>query len=315
MISTDITEEEVKKFQGLFEFLKRLAADGVTPLIEKQLLAMLEHATPYFAHLVMTSVFPEFHRITINKNVIGSNKRIRDIKFLKYPPAEKVSKYGRCNLPKQSVLYGAFIHMTALNELKPQVGDLITHSTWRVKHNQPLTYCPIFKNQPTEKKVINPRTLEINNLYVRELNKFPRHAKIQVDNLVQFIADAFSKRVSPNNHLDYIFSAYFSNKIFNEFEKGQIEAIYYPSVQDSLSFENIAIKPDVFDKKYELTEVKDSIVIVDPSNGRGGYLMDGLSECKTFDYASEKILWDMNKLHQPREKIFEHKLNYGLDLE
>ncbi len=314
MISPDIPEEDVNKFRGLVDYLKKLADDGVTPLIEKQLLAMLDHATPFFTHLVMKDIFPEFHRITINKNVIGKNKRIRDITFLKYPPADKVSKYGRCNLPKQSVLYGAFMYMTAPNELKPNVGDLITHSTWRVRNNQTLTYCPIFKNQPTKENVINPRTLEINGAYQKELANFPANVKAQLDNLVQFVADSFTKRVNPENHLDYIFSAYFSNKILYEFSSGEIEAIYYPSVQGNLSFENIAIKPVVFDKKYDLIEVKDSIVIVDPSNGKGGYGMDGLGESKSFDYAAGQIIWDMNKLRQPRERIFEHKLNFGLEL-
>jgi len=314
MISTDISEDEVKRFQGLVQFLKKLADDGVTPLIEKQVLEMLNHATPFFSHLVMTDVFPEFHRITINKNVVGSNKRIRDISFLKYPPADKVTRYGRCNLPKQTVLYGSFIHMTALNELKPVKGDLITHAIWNVKGDQPLKYCPIFKNQPPSGDVINPRTLKINDLFEKELAKFPQFTKSQITNLAQFVADAFTKKIT-GNHLDYVFSAYFANKILYDFEGGSIEAIYYPSVQDKLSFENIAIKPEAFDSKYELVEVKDSIVIVDLSNGRGGYMMEGLGESKSFDYASGKINWDMNKVGQSKERIFEHKLNYGLELE
>lgn len=315
MIPHDISEDEVKKFQGLVEYLKRLADDGITPLIERQVLAMLDNATPFFTHLVMVDTFHEFHRITINKNVLGENKRIRDIQYLKYPPADKISRYGRCNLPRQSVLYGSFMYLTTLSELKPRVGDLITHSIWRVKNNQSLTFCPIFKNQPTKEQVINPRTLNINRLYEKELKSFPNYARIQIDTLVQFIADAFTKRINPENHLDYVFSAHFANKILYEFTNGSIEAIYYPSVPSNLSFENIAIKPNVFDSKYDLVEVKDVIVIGDPSNGRGGYSMEGLGDCKSFDYAKGKILWDMSKIRQSRERVFEHKLNYGLELE
>ncbi len=133
MISTDTSKDEIEKFRKLLDYIKRLSEDGVTPLIEKQLLLMLNNSIQFFSHLILTDVFPEIHRLTINKRVIGSNNRIREINHLRYPPACKVSKYGRCNFPKQSVLYASFLHMTAMNETQPHIGDLITESVWRVK--------------------------------------------------------------------------------------------------------------------------------------------------------------------------------------
>jgi hypothetical protein len=313
MIPKDIEDKDLQNFQRLLEYFTQLAEDGVTSLIEKQLLLMLDHTIPFFANLVMTEGFYELKRITINKNVVGSNKRIYEIKYLKYPPAEKVTKYGRCNLPGQSVFYGSFLSMTALNEMRPNQGDLITESTWRLTGDQPIIYCPIFKNQPKKKDFINPRTFEINQIYERKVKDYPEKVRNQIDSLLQFVTDAFTKYVHPSNHLNYIFSAYFSNKIFNNFEDGKIEAIYYPSVKEKLSFENIALKADVFDKRYELIKVKDSIVDMDPRSGSGGYMMLGLGECKNFDYASGKILWETNELHQPKERITELKSKYGLE--
>jgi hypothetical protein len=274
---------------------------------------MLEHAIPFFSNLVLTGTFPELKRITINRNVVGANKRIRDICYLKYPPANKVTKYGRCNLPGQSVFYGTFISMTALFEMRPRIGDLITESTWRLKGDQPLIYCPIFKNQPIRKDVINPRTFNLNQLYIEKLNEYPINIRRQIDSLVQFVTDSFTKQVHTSNHLNYIFSAYFSNKILNVFENGSIEAIYYPSVKEKLSFENIAIKTDVFDRKYELIEVKDSVVDMDPFRG-GGYFMYGLDECKSFDYAAGKILWEPDCQHQSKETLLELKYKFGFEL-
>lgn len=307
-------KNEVENFQKLLEFLKRLSEDGITPLIEKQLLLMLDNTIPFFSHLILTDTFPEIHRLTINKRVIGTNKRIREIKHLKYPPANKLSKYGRCNFPKQSVLYASFVHMTAMNETQPRIGDLITESVWRVRSNQPLKYCPIFKNQPKGENVINPRTYEINQIYIKKLREYPDYIREQIDALVQFVADEFTKRVQPNADLDYIFSAYFSNKIFTDFEDGAIEAIYYPSVKDRLSFENLAIKPNVFDDKYDLVEVKDSVCVMDTTNGKGGYSFLGLSVCKSFDYSSGKILWDPKKLHQSAETMLDLKKRYNVDI-
>src|SRR5690606_16007235 len=120
--------------------------------------------------------------------------------------------------------YGAFDLLTVLSELKPRIGDLITKSIWRVKDNQSLTFSPIFKNQPVEGDVVNPRMSQINHIYEKQLKGYPQNTKMQIDTLVQFIADAFTKTISSKNHLDYIFSAYFSDRILNDFSFGEIEA-------------------------------------------------------------------------------------------
>lgn len=306
--------EDIENFRHLIEYLKQLSDDGVSQNIEKQILQLLDNTIPFFAHLVLEEEFSEIHRLTINKRVLGENKRIRDIKYLKYPPADRVSRYGRCNYHGQSVLYSSFLEFTAMTESQPRAGDLITESTWRVRGNQTLKYCPISKNQPTH-GVTNLRTLQINRIFEKLLKTYPENEQEKIDILVQFVADVFTKTVNPNNHFDYIFSAYFSNKIFNDFEDGTIEAIYYPSVKEKLSFENLAIKPDVFDRKYELVEVKDSVCQADPTNGRGGFLFHGLSDCKSFDYSSGKILWEAEKIYQPPSILKDLKERYGLDLE
>lgn len=315
MTLNEIEDKDVENFKALLDYLKQLSEDGINSLIEKPLLKMLDLSLPFFTNLVLIGEFRELKRITINKNVVGQNKRIYDIKFLKYPPAEKIKKYGRCNYPGQSVLYASFLAFTALNEMKPRVGDLITETTWRAKRNQTLKYCPIFKNQPLKEKFINPRTLDLNRLYKNKIKTYPENVRKQIDAFVQFVTDSFTKRVYSKNHYDYIFSAYFSDKIFHHFEDGDIEAIYYPSVQEKLSFENVAIKPEVFDKKFELTEVHDSVVVTDPSNGRGGYMMEGLGECKSFDFASGKVLWDLDKFLQPDYRLNELKKYFGIKFE
>lgn len=311
----DIDEEEVKKLEVLFQYLTQLADDGITPLIEKQVILLLDNCVKFFSHLCFTDCFPEIKRLTINRNVIGRNKRISDIKYLKYPPSDLVKKYGRCNMPNQSILYSAFDMLTVLNELKPQKGDLITISTWRVKNRQQLKCCPIFRNQPAEIDVVNPRTLDFDNIFQERLAEYPTNIQNLILQLVQFISDSFSKKIDTRNHLDYIFSAYFSNKIFNEFENGTIEAIYYPSVQQSLSFENLAIKPESFDSKYELVSVKESVVITTPENGRGGYFMEGLSDCNSFDYLSDKVLWNPKDIRQPESAMINLKKLYNIEID
>lgn len=314
MANIAFSEKEVKDFNALLTYFKRLAYDGVTPLIEKQLLLMLDQALPFFGHLHSQSSFPELVRLTINRYVVGKNRRIRNLKELKYPPSEKVIKYGRCNLPKQSVLYAAFTQLTAFGELKPQSGDMVTISHWRLKDpNTTLRFCPIFKNQPKEEYTINPRMFEYNQIYEKKVEIFPTYFKEQMDELIQFIADAFTKYIRPGNDLDYIFSAYFSNKIFYEFENGTIDAIYYPSVQEKLHFENIAIKPDVFEKYYVIDKVHDEVVVSTPRDGRGGYWGNGFGHCRSFNFISGEILWDPEQLNTNKDSILDLKWNKGFD--
>jgi len=94
--------------------------------------------------------FPIIERVTVNKRVLkGNNVRIDKVDKLKYPPAECITKYGRANLKQQSVLYGTFNFMTAVKEMKPEKGDLISVSEWKIKNeNYNLIVCPLFMNQP-----------------------------------------------------------------------------------------------------------------------------------------------------------------------
>jgi hypothetical protein len=314
MVNIAFTEKEVKDFNALLSYFKRLAHDGVTPLIEKQLLLMLDQALPFFGHLHSQSIFPELVRLTINRNVVGKNRRIKNLKELKYPPADKVNKYGRCNFPRQSVLYAAFTQITAFGELKPHSGDMVTISHWRLKDpNTRLRFCPIFKNQPKEEHTINPRMFEYNQIYETKVKGFPIYFKEQMDDLIQFVADAFTKYIKPGNDLDYIFSSYFSNKILNEFENGAIDAIYYPSVQEKLHFENIAIKPEVFERYYIIDKVHDEVVVGTPREGNGGYWGNGFGHCKNFNLSSGEILWDPEQLKTNEDSILDLKWKQGFD--
>jgi hypothetical protein len=310
----DTTEEDAKRFEGLLSFLTRLATDGVTPLIEKQVITMLDQSLPFFAHLLYKDSFTELTRLSINKKILGKNQRIKDIKYLRYPPADKVAAYGRCNLRGQSALYATFNLLTAFGEMKPALGDLITISNWILKEQDAsMLFCPIFKNQPARDNVYNPRTRQFDELYRQKLASFPNYIGRQINSLMQFIADAFTRRVDPKNDLDYIFSAYFSDKILYKFEAGSIDAIYYPSVPGDLSFENIAIKPSVFDRLYRIDEVSDAIIVATPENGKGGYFRHGFGRCRKFNFLTGEILWDPKDLKTNEDTILDLKWRQGFD--
>jgi hypothetical protein len=65
MVDIAFSENDVKNFKALLDYFKQLANDGVNPLIEKQLLLMLDQSIPFFAHLHSQTILPELVRITI----------------------------------------------------------------------------------------------------------------------------------------------------------------------------------------------------------------------------------------------------------
>lgn len=297
-----MTKQDLHEFKNFILALHRIAETGINEISEKWVLEALPKALPLFAHLVVYFQIPKIERITINRFVIGNNKRIHNINFLKYPPADKVTKYGRCNLPKTSVLYGADFITTALSEMNPKTGDLITKSIWKLKKEHSFKICPIFHIQPTN-GTFNPRSNEFENYFHEEVKKFSDDEREAVIELSCFIAHYFSKTVNTNNDKDYLYSAYFADKILNELENGTIEGIYYPSVKSSLSFENIALKTSVFDEFFVLEEVDESVVFKDRSDGSGGLMMRGITSSKEFNFEEGKILWQDSLLYDSELKL------------
>lgn len=307
MDNADVTLKDVDNLKTILNHLKMMSEFGIDSSMEQYFLRMLDIAVNFQSYLIHTAKFPEIHRLTINKKILGANKRIHKISFLKYPPNELVKSYGRCNLPKQSVLYASHGGLMIYSEMRPEVGDLVTMSTWKTKNDDTLTFCPIFKNQPPN-NTLNLNTHYYNSEFNKMISKFPPNQLKLVDELTQFIADAFSKRFKHNsNDSNYLISAYFSDIMLNKYQDNDIDAILYPSVQQSLAFENLAIKPEAFDLKYSLVEVDESIVVQTPKDGKGGYFSEGINNSKDFELDNDIIRW--GESNRTEEEMEIYKLN------
>jgi len=232
----------------------------------------------------------KLQRVSINKRLFGGeNNRIDEISFLKYPPKKFVKRYGRANSPDESILYATFDPLTALSEMRLEVGDLITISTWKLKSNHPITVSPIFKNSTKDEKVYNEVSMNAMIRYNTQKQQYSEEVQKQLDIIIQFVADCFSKDVEDTNRIDYFLSSYYANRIFWELQDGEIDAILYPSVRQSLTLTNIAMKPEVFDKHYKLELVEESIVEQNVNQQSSGWSMFGTGYSKTFE--NEKIAW------------------------
>jgi len=244
----------------------------------------------FISGLTYKTTIQKLQRVSINKRLFGgANNRIEEISFLKNPPKQCVKKYGRANSPNESVLYATFEPLTALSEMRPDIGDFITVSTWKLKDNHPITVSPIFKNAPKAHKVQNEVSIKALFMYNQQVKQYDEELQKQLDVIIQFVADCFSKEVDDTNHFDYFLSSFYANRIFWELQDGEIDAILYPSVRQSLELTNIVMKPDVFNKHYELELVEESIVKQNKNHFSSGWYMLGTGYSKTFD--DEIIAW------------------------
>lgn len=321
-----MTEQEISDFELFLnlknlEILRDFSAKEIEESNVNFIIKLLDKLLIYFPYNKHSYSFKYLFRLVINKRIVNNNVRLTQVRNLKYPPRKEcVKKYGRCNLPQQNILYASLSSMTALDEMKPQKGDLITETVWKKKSGKHLTYIPIFANQPTNQPMINPntgeiiqalinmRTFEMNEQFHLIISNYPKNLRLLCIKLVQFFADCFSKQVNCANHFNYLFSAYIADKFLNKVDNKEIDAIYYPSVADKLNSENMAIKPTAFDDIYEPFGVIESVITQDPSQDRGGYHMNMTLATTTFDFKLDKIVWDEEKSTEASFKI--HDCHY-----
>lgn len=225
----------------------------------------------------------QLERLTINERIkeVG-NRRISEIRHLKYPPT--TTKYGRCNVLDNPVLYGSFNLFTILDEIKPETGKLLTHSIWKVKEGIKLKMCPIVF-EDNDSNTLSSEIRKLHNDYISNLSYLIQET---INLHISFFVKCFSKNVEELNHYDYFLSAYISYKIFN-IHNANYDGIIYPSVGSNLNFSNMAIRPSAFDSKFEIVEVlHQQNQIEHNKNG----LNVVISRATKFDLEKGIIIWD-----------------------
>lgn len=241
---------------------------------------------PFFAVPIFKKQLGRIYRVSVNNRIpdIGHN-RIVELKYLRNPDKSMIQKRGRANFVAQSVLYGGFDPMTILNELKPNIGDLITITEWQLNADQYFNLVPIFKEMDTYDN--NELSLKLQVEYINKTRKLEEHERNQREILLSFLTDCFAKPFG-NEHSDYYLSAYFADHIFNVFENGIVDVILYPSVKVDGAFMNIAMDSEIFRTNYIVKEIKESEVIMSNHEKRQ-YQLAGTGSTNKIN--GEEIMW------------------------
>jgi len=273
----------------LLPLRKYLTKNSINEKELKKIIPILKDVN-LLSSLIYRQRIDAFQRVTVNDWISEVDGRAKFIKHLKYPPEEYVRKYGRANMKNQSVLYATFDYITALSEMRPEINDTITVSYWKLKSDYDLCVTPIFNNSTKDGIVHNELSLRARILANKRLKQYDENIRKQIEIILQFIADVFSKEVEDGNHFDYYLSSHYANRLLYEFENGKLDAILYPSVRQSLTLSNIALKPEIFDKYYELEKVEESVIVSRPNTKLTGWNLKGTGYSTSFE--NGKILWD-----------------------
>lgn len=262
-----MNKEYLKSLKDLWERIERLEGE-IDERIEEVTRSYLGEKLR-FPEIFFERKFPSFERITINKKLPNnSNERINKVRYLHNPPPKFINSYGRANYKNQSIFYATFLTPIALKELKPEKGDLYTLSRWKLlnKYDKLLVF-PIFKPEKVDNDSLlqsldifeTKRATALSMMLTQLLDRHEEDKNV-IFELFTFIANCFAKKIAPQNNSFYVFTSSIANNIFNMSEK-RVEAITYPTVQDSTQIENIALKPTVVREKYALDEVREYRVI------------------------------------------------------
>jgi hypothetical protein len=178
---------------------------------------------------------------------------------LSYPPACKV-QLGRANIPKSPIFYAsAGCHSTIL-ELKPNQGDRLAISKWRIKKNLNLFCVGYTKKAFLGKSGMN-RYEQLP--WIKHYEADHLSHKLGNEFVHEFLAREFTKRVATGKEWEYKISAAISEMLMNASSFGvngaapvEIAGILYPSTPNEANADNLALKCSIADKYLEFVSVQ-----------------------------------------------------------
>ena len=269
-IGLDIYDEDtlrkcIEFYQRVFPILKSI---DLGSLDDEQINVLKSYLNQVFSfEITVTNPidFEHLFRVSIVRDSFLEKGKIRSPKYLTYPPIEIVKSngvYNRANSFNRTAFYASFCENVALRETKPNVGDRIIISTWRNITGLPFNSYTI-ANSNVRNEGVSKATEALQELGEKIPPLFAELMKI----VLAFLASEFVKEIEfiSAKKYEYLYSAYFSDKILSLYSEENPEAtidfIIYPSVAWKHVHDNVAIHPDIVNRKLKLVEVREFNVI------------------------------------------------------
>lgn len=265
VLNQDVNSAERKVMQELIMFygilyksLQELDFQTFTQKDFKNFTNYIFYAFNYVPLLANKLTIYQIYRVVINENIIGSKKPLNKKRFLAYPPlhvVKKINKYNRANSMKNTVFYGAETIDTALNEIKPKIGDVVSIGVWQPNVDREFNSYPISHSQRTFG--INEKTTNA----TKALSEYWKNHDCLLNDFMEpyfhVLGHEYSKPIK--HHYEYLISSMFSDRIFDNEKRENtsfdFECIIYASVGNKFKTSNIAIRKDILRHNFDLTKV------------------------------------------------------------
>ncbi len=213
-------------------------------------------------------------RVTKEK-VLATPEERNKVASFSYPSPHKCDE-ARANKAGCPVFYAADSPITALKEARPEPGERVYMSRWKVvRPKNSLFY--LFLTDKFSKSDIWTPILEKRQEFSRESEALSEEEEVQLTELHRMYCDTFSSD-------DYAISSMIGHYLLYEREGRPVDALLYPSQADACRTCNYAIATRFADTHLSLTEVY--YLEADPD---GDFTCSGVLEKGTVD--GEELVW------------------------
>lgn len=260
-----ITDIEEKEFVTLFRFyedlderLQNLDYSSFTQRDFENFRNYINYAFNYIPLLSNKLTIFHTYRLVVNEWVSKENKRLGNIKHLKYPPIDivnNINRFNRASTPDTTVLYTAENIDTALKEIKPPKNKIITVAMWKTKTQKEIISYPVSHSEKAIKHNLGIQKATLAFEEYGELN-----SKLFVEwskHYFKLLGREFTKPVT--HHYEYLISSVFSERILeirnDPNPSFNYDCIIYPSVGNDFLTDNLAVHPDALEKEFGIFQI------------------------------------------------------------
>jgi hypothetical protein len=254
----DTIQDAVHFYQHCFPILSQIDLTAITESQAKLLNDYLRYVFNAQVTINNEVQTQNLFRVTLVKDEFLENGKVRQSRFLSYPPVEIIKArgvYNRASSPDRTLLYTAESVNTAVREVKPRPGDRIIVSTWFNHSGTPLVVFPICVTAGINNHHVDSATVAFEMIHGRQHPAIGNWMEL----MMAFIANAFVKECDTRHpkRFDYLYSAYLGDHILQPFPPGNsmkdYDCILYPSVAGKHATSNLAILPGTVDKKFMIS--------------------------------------------------------------
>lgn len=208
-----------------------------------------------------------FYRATSHHSSVP--KRIEDVWF---PPAERVTRFGRANRPGQPLFYCCSDPDGAFRELDVTVGQYVVLTTWRCV--EAVIVHDAGYSQSVFRRAGTSRDVPVQDLEDRlRLSSEGRAVR-------EFLAMAFTDPTATH----YRITAAIAELLMSS---DQIGGIIYPAVARGADVDNLALRPEIVVKSLELVDAVVALAETVNTEGTGSIVVARLSSVTNGDLGWE----------------------------